>query len=616
MAIGTGTGVGAVGKALSAAGAGKVTPRAQRSQRAFALLVLATGCLSLHLFRVAQLQLIQGKYNQTLAENNRIRRLPIVADRGNLLDRHGAVLVANQLARSIYLYPREQTKEQWQTTVPHLAELLKVDPQVIFAQLEKTGYRSSNPVRIARNIKADVFTGLAEMGSIAGVEIQPESNRFYPHKQLGAHILGYIGEATEAQLKQDAKMPMGMLVGQMGLERLADDRLRGTWGNRLMEVDAMGKELRMLGTQKPESGESLRTTLDLAVQQAAEKGLAGRRGAVVAIDTETGGIIAMASGPTFDPNMFTRRITQKEVDEVFNNPDKPFLNRALQGYPPASTFKIVSSVAGLQSGKYNPNSTIMTSGAVNIGGTLFHEHGSGYGEIGFKTALQVSSNTFFYQLGNHIGPYEIHKWGHKLGIGETKTFLDGESLGLIPTPEIKQQISAEPWYSGDTVTMAIGQGMVTVTPMEMAVMVAAIGNGGQRLKPHLLLEQRHDPAYKAEPIDLNPGTVSIIREGLEMVVKEGTGRALSDGSIPPTAGKTGTAEVPGGADNALYVGYGPAKNPKIAVAIVVERGGFGAQSAVPIAHEVYKAFFNQGKSKSQNQGVQAQAGTNGDLARR
>jgi penicillin-binding protein 2 len=605
-----------MGKALSAVTAGKLTSRAVRSQRAFALFIVATGLLSLQLFRLAQLQLVEGQYNQALAENNRIRRLPMVADRGNIVDRHGAILVASQLVRSVYLYPREQTKEQWQSTATHLSEILKLDPQQILQQLEKVGYHSPTPVRIQRDIKADVFTALAESGYIPGVEIQPDSNRYYPHKQLGAHVLGYIGEATEDQLKADADVPMGMLVGQMGLERLQDDRLRGKWGNRLFEVDASGKELRMLGIQKPVGGEMLKTTLDLKVQQAAEKGLQGRRGAVVVLDMETGGIMAMASGPTFDPNMFTRRITQKEVDGVFNNPDKPFLNRALQGYPPASTFKIVSSVAGLQSGKYNPNSTIMTASAINVGGVLFHEHGSGYGEIGFKTALQVSSNTFFYQVGQKVGAYEIHKWAHKLGIGETKTFLDGESQGLIPTPEIKKQISDEPWYPGDEVTMAIGQGMVTVTPMELAVMVAAIGNGGNRLKPHLLVEQSSDPQYQPENIELKQGTLDTIRAGLELVVKEGTGQSLNDGSIPTTAGKTGTAEVPGGADNALYVGYGPAKNPKIAVAIVVERGGFGAQSAVPIAHEVYKAYFNQGKSKSSPKGIQAQQSGDGALAHR
>jgi penicillin-binding protein 2 len=592
------------GRAIAAAG--KLTPRAVRSRRAVTLFVMASGLLSLHLFRLAQLQIIQGGYNRNLADNNRIRPSHIIADRGNILDRHGKVLAASQLSRSIYVYPREQTPESWQVSAEKLGEIFGLDPQKVMQDIEKIGYKSATPVRLVRNIKEEAFTRYAEEGPIAGVEIQPDSTRYYPNKAVGAHILGYIGEATEDQLRKNPEFPMGMLVGQMGLERLQDDALRGTWGKRMIEVDAKGKEVQMLGVQKPVAGQELNTTLDLRLQEAAEKGLAGRRGAVVVLDVQTGGIMAMASGPTFDPNMFTRRITQKEVDEVFNNPQKPFLNRALQGYPPASTFKIVSSVAGLQSGKYTPKSTIMTAGAIYVGGTAFHEHGSGgYGAIGFQEALTVSSNTFFYQVGMKVGPEEIYKWGHKLGIGQTRTFLDGESLGLIPTPETKATVSSEPWYVGDTVTMAIGQGMVTVTPMEMAVMVSAIANGGKRLKPHFLADQSNSPEYQAEDIGLSQSTLETIRQGLMAVVREGTARQLSDGSIPPTAGKTGTAEVPGGLDNAMYVGYGPVKDPKIAIAVVVEQGGFGAESAVPIAHAIYKNYFAQDKVRTAPQGVQA-----------
>jgi penicillin-binding protein 2 len=595
------------GQALSVAAAGKLTPRAVRSRRAFSLFLMALALLSVHGFRLAQLQIIQGAYNRNLADNNRIRRMPVVADRGNILDRHGKVLAASQLSRALYVYPREQTPEAWKETAERLGPIVGMEPQKVVAEIEKAkgGYKSAMPVRLVRNLKEEAFTALAEEGYIPGLEVQPESTRFYPNKGIGAHVLGYIGEATEEQLKQHPEFPMGMLVGQMGLERLQDDKLRGEWGNRLLEVDARGKELQMLGTQKPVSGQEMKTTLDVRLQEAAEKGLAGRRGAVVVLDPKTGGIMAMASAPTFDPNIFTRRITQKEVDQVFNNPEKPLLNRALQGYPPASTFKIVSSVAGLQSGKYTPQSTIMTSGAVVVGGIAFHEHGGGgYGAIGFQEALTVSSNTFFYQVGMKVGPEEIHKWGNKLGIGSTLTNLDGESQGLIPTPAIKEKISNEPWYAGDAVTMAIGQGMVTVTPMEMAVMVSAIANGGKRVKPHFTFDEAQTVAMQPEEIGMSQSTIDTIRKGLAAVVREGTGRSLSDGSIPPTAGKTGTAEVPGGADNSMYVGYGPVDNPSIAIAIVVERGGYGAQSAVPIAHSIYKAFFGPPKPKTP-QGVQA-----------
>ncbi len=580
------------GRGQRAAMSVKSTSRALRSQRAVALLIVAGGLLSIHGFRLAQLQLISGSYNRQLAEHNRLRPVYMVADRGTVLDRHNQVLATSRLTRALYLYPREQTKDSWGITVQRLADVLNLDKQEILDKLNKQGYNSAMPVRVLRDLKQESFIALAELGEIPGLEVQPESSRQYPHQNMGAHVLGYISEATEDDVKKNPEFPPGMIVGQTGLERMEDDRLRGRWGKRLIEVDATGNEIKMLGKQLPIGGQTLQTTLDLKLQLAAEKGLAGRNGAVVVIDIKTGGILTMASGPTFDPNMFTRRITQKDVNEVFNNPNDPLLNRAMQGYPPASTFKIVSTAAALQSGKYQADSTIGTAGAINIGGTLFHEHGAGgYGTIGFPEALAVSSNTFFYQVGVKVGPEAIHEWGHKLGIGESLFGLGGGANGYIPTPETKKQVSSEDWYIGDTVTMAIGQGLVQVTPLEMAVMIATIANGGNRVKPHLLLEQDNLPQFQPQNMGFKPSTLEVIKKGLVAVVKEGTARSLSDGSIPPTAGKTGTAEVPGGADNAMYVGYGPVNDPKIAIAVVVEHGGFGAESAVPIAHSVYQAYF-------------------------
>jgi penicillin-binding protein 2 len=575
--------------------------RSHRSSRAIILLMIAFGLIGVCFFRVAYLQLVQGHYNRQLADQNRIRPLPIVADRGNILDRKGRTLAANQLSRSVYLYPREQTKEQWQESAKQLSKLLEIPAEEILKKLEERGYRSAMPVRIYRKLDEKRFIALDENGSIPGLEIQPESNRVYPYGSLASHVIGYIGEATQDDLKEHPDFPVGMLLGRMGIERIADNVLRGTWGNRLIEVDSVGKELNMLGVQQPVSGAPLQLTLDLKLQQAAEKALHNQRGAVVAMDVKTGAVLVLASGPSFDPNMFTRKITQKEWDTL-QNPDTPLLNRALQGYPPGSTFKIVTSSAGMQSGKFSPSSTLMTYGAINIGGILFHEHGgSGYGVIGFREALAFSSNTFFYQVGMAVGPEEIAKWGHNLGIGTTSNMgLEGGNHGLIPTPDQKQKLYNEPWYGGDTVSMAIGQGVVQVTPLEMAVMVSAIANGGKRVKPHLLANQTFQPNLQPEPTGLNPDTIQTIRDGLIAVVQEGTARSLNDGSIPQTAGKTGTAEVVGQRDNAVYVGYGPVKDPQIAVAVVVENGGFGAESAVPIAHEIYKAYFGPQKSQKPN----------------
>lgn len=573
--------------------------RSRRSHRSVFLFMVATTLISGCMFRLAQLQIVQGHHNRQLADQNRIRPLVIVADRGNILDRKGVPLAANQLSRSIYLYPREQSMQQWQETAVRLSKILDIPAEEILKKLKQVGYRSAIPVRIYRNLTPQQFVALAEVGQIPGLEIQAESSRHYPNGNLAAHILGYIGEATADDLRANPDFPMGMLLGQMGIERIADPSLRGKWGSHLLEVDSVGKELRMLGEQKPTSGSDLRLTLDLKLQQAAEKALNNQRGAVVALDVKTGAVLVMASGPTFDPNLFTRKISTQEWKDL-QGQDHPFLNRSLQGYPPGSTFKIVTTSAGIQSGKFSSTSTLPTFGAINIGGTLFHEHGgSGYGTIGFRDALAFSSNTFFYQVGIAVGPNEISKWGHRLGIGETSSMgLEGGSHGVIPTPEQKQKLYGEPWYGGDTVSMAIGQGVVQVTPLELAVMVSAIANGGYRVKPHLMADQTNTPAAQREATGLNPETIAVIRAGLAAVVKEGTARRLSDGSIPPTAGKTGTAEVIGQRDNALYVGYGPLNDPQIAVAVVVENGGFGAESAVPIAHEIYKAYFGTPKSAS------------------
>lgn len=566
--------------------------RSQRSSRAVLLFLIATTLMSVCGFRLAYLQLVEGRRNRELADNNRTRPIPMVADRGNLLDRKGVALATNRLSRSVYLYPREQTKEQWQKTAQRLSELLEIPKEEIIKRLEQAGYRSAVPVRILRGLDQKKFIMLAESGVIPGLEIQAESTRQYPFGSLAAHVLGYIGEATPAELKANPDFPIGMLVGQMGIERIQDPILRGKWGNRLIEVDSLGKELKMLGTEAPVPGLPLQTTLDVKLQQAAEKGLGNRRGAVVVLDVKTGAVLAMASGPTFDPNMFTRKITQKEWDAV-QSQDHPFLNRALQGYPPGSTFKIITAAAAMRSGKYSPSSMLPTFSAMNIGGTFFHEHGdASYGTIGFREALAFSSNTFFYQLGMAIGPEEISKWGAKFGVGTTSTMgLDGANQGIIPTRDQKEKLFGEPWYVGDTVSTSIGQGMVQMTPLEMAVMVSVIANGGKRVKPHLFANQTYQPNMQPEPIGLTPEEIKAIHRGLVAVVQEGTGRSLNDGSIPLTAGKTGTAEVQGQESNALYVAYGPADKPEIAIAVVVENGGYGGAAAVPIAHEVFKAYF-------------------------
>ncbi|HEY9810165.1 MAG TPA: penicillin-binding protein 2 [Halomicronema sp.] len=568
-----------------------------KAGRSVLLMLIVTFFLNLFVFRLIQLQILEGQYNRTRAEENRIRPVGMIAERGNILDRKGKLLAANRLTRSVYLWPKEQKPEDWKITAHRLSQVLNIPTSEILQKLEKIGYNSALPVRISRDINPQAFTVIAEKTQeFKGIEIREESSRYYPNGNVGAHVLGYIGEATTEDLAKHPEYPMGMIVGQMGIERKVNDKLAGVWGNRLIEVDAKGKEIRELGTIEPKPGQPVRLTLDAELQKTAEKALNGRRGGIAVIDIKTGAVLALASGPTFDPNLFTRKITPKEWDSL-QAQDKPFLNRALEGYPPGSTFKIVTSVAGMESGKFSPDSILVSSESIMVGGVSFHEHGSGYGPIGFTDALAYSSNTFFYQMGMAVGPEQIAKWARLMGIGET-TNLDLLGLGQgnhgsVPTPAEKQTLYGEEWYAGDTVTMAIGQGVVLTTPLEMAVMVATIANGGYRVKPHLLASQTNTPATKPEATGMKPGTVEAVRKGLIAVVEKGTGQSLKDGSIPLTAGKTGTAEVLGQQDNSNYIAYGPANDPQIAIGIVVENGGYGATAAAPIAQEIFKTYFKK-----------------------
>ncbi|WP_199249380.1 penicillin-binding protein 2 [[Phormidium] sp. ETS-05] len=570
-----------------------------RTKKAIVLMALITVAMSTYVWRLAHLQLVEGHLYKERADGNRTREVPIPSDRGAILDRKGQVLAGSKLSRSVFLWPREQTPEGWQLMAQKLAPILKITPAEILKKIEQLGYDDKRSVRIAQNINLEAFVTLSERAAeFRGVEIRGESTRYYPQGNLGGHLLGYIGEASEAELDAHPDYKMGIIVGKMGVEKMADRTINGKWGTRLVEVNSHGEEVRELGIEPATSGEDVRLTVDLELQKTAEKALANRRGAVVVLDVKTGGVLAIASGPTFDPNMFTRKIKKSDWDKL-QSPDNPLLNRALQGYPPGSTFKIITSAAAMGSGKYSPYSILGTSSSITVGGISFYEHSGGYGAIGFRDALAYSSNTFFYQIGLDIGPHEIAKWASKLGIGTTDLDLlglEGGINGSVPTPEEKQKLYGEPWYVGDSVTTAIGQGLVLVTPLEMAVMTASIANGGYRVKPHLLASQTNTPATKPEPTGMDPETVATIKDGLVAVVQKGTARTLNDGSIPLVAGKTGTSEVFGQTSHSLFVSYGPANNPQIAIAAIVENGGYGSVSAAPIAHEIYKTYFAQQKT--------------------
>jgi penicillin-binding protein 2 len=567
--------------------------------RAIAVILAIAGLMTLPAVRLAQLQLVEGEQNRERADNNRIRLVPIPSNRGAIFDRNRKFLAGTRLTRSVYLWPGEQSLEQWQIAAAKLSPILDIPKEEILKRLEIAITIEERNIAISQQVSPDVFITLKERGAeFPGVEVRAESTRYYPQGEHASHVIGHIGEVTREEIEANSEYRLRMKIGKEGVEAAANDILSGTWGDRLVEINAQGQQLGELGQIPPVGGKTVYLTLDIDLQKTAEKALGPRRGAVVVLDVKTGEVLTMANYPRFDPNIFTKPVAEVEWEQL-QGKEKPFVNRALQGYSPGSTFKIVTSVAAMGSGQYSPYSKVGTYAYIWVGGIQFNEHsGAGYGYIGFREALAYSSNTFFYQVGLGVGADDIYKWSRRLGLGGIDLDVLGISAsynGLIPNPEQKQKLYGDYWYAGDTVNMAIGQGMVLCTPLELAKVAAAIANGGYRVKPHLFASDTNTPLTAPEPVGLSPEAVAVIREGMTDVVRYGTASyALADESLPLTAGKTGTSEAGIGQEShSLYVGFAPADKPEIAIAIVVENGGYGSVAAAPIAKEVYKTYFKK-----------------------
>ncbi|MDY6802375.1 MAG: penicillin-binding protein 2 [Cyanobacteriota bacterium] len=566
--------------------------------RAIAVMFAITGLMALPALRLAQLQLVEGEQNSERADKNRIRLVPIPSNRGAIFDRNNKYLAGTRLIRSVYLWPGEQSREQWEITAAKLSPILDIPTANIIRKLEVATAHEERNVAISQQVTPDVFISLKERGGeFPGVEVRAESTRYYPQRELASHLIGHIGEVTPEEIETNSKYRLKMKIGKEGVEAAANDILSGTWGDRLIEVNALGQKIGELGEISPIGGDTVQLTLDLNLQKTAERALGPRKGAVVVLDANTGEILTMASYPRFDPNIFTKPVSEGGWKDIQGR-DNPFVNRALQGYPPGSTFKIVTSAAAIGSGHYSPYSMLNTYPYIWVGGIRFNEHrGASYGYIGFREALAYSSNSFFYQLGLGVGADEIYKWARRLGLGGVDLDVLGISTsynGMIPNPDLKQELYGDYWYAGDTVNMSIGQGMVLCTPLELAKMAAAIGNGGYRVKPHLFRSDTNTPLTAPEPVGLSPEAVARIGQGMTDVVRYGTASFLADGSIPLSAGKTGTSEAGyGQKSHSVYVGFAPANKPEIAIAVVVENGGYGSVSAAPIAQKVYQTYFNK-----------------------
>ena len=552
-------------------------------------------------WRLSYLQLQQGEINQLKAEKNRTRIVPKPPVRGSILDRKGRILATNRLSYSAYLWPKAQKQRNWSKKRHIIAQILEINPENLQKRVEEAGYNYPSLIPIARNLTPAQITALEEYHSqLKWVEIDVGKVRYYPQGKLAAHILGYTGELNQAELKQ--KKPegyrLGDVMGKMGVESAYEAKLRGEWGGLKLGVDSAGRIVSLLGENPAKVGKDITLTIDANLQKAAEVALGKRRGAIVALDPNNGAVLAMASYPSFDPNIFSAPVTPQIWQELQSR-GNPFLNMALRGFPPASTFKIVTATAGMESGKYPPNTILGTYPYLNVGGTRFGEWNKrGFGRMGYVAALAWSSNTFHGQIGRGVGGENLIKWARLYGFGKpTGIELQGETAGLIADDAWKRRnFNNWGWTVGDTVNMSIGQGFTTTTPLQVAVMFSAIANNGYRVHPHLF--KADSPAKQSQRVSLNlkPTTLSTIQKGLRAVVDGGTGTRLNSPDTPPGAGKSGTAEAPPGKAHAWFGAYAPFDKPEIVVVAFAEHsGGGGGSIAAPLVRQVMEAYFKSVK---------------------
>jgi penicillin-binding protein 2 len=546
--------------------------------------------------RVFYLQLVEGEHNRQLAENNRIRLVAKPPERGRIFDRKGNILASSRLAHAVYLWPIAQPKEKWPVVVDRLAKYLKVPAKDILAKLDAEGYNSPNLVRVSSSVSPSLVTVLVEHSSeLTGVKVEPEAVRYYPNGDIAAHVLGYTGELTAEELKilRSQGYRPGDVIGKAGIEDAFESTLRGEWGGQQVEVDALGKVLRVLGQQLPKPGQPVRLTLDLDLQKAAENVLGERKGAIVVLNPTNGEVLAMVSHPNFDPNMFSGRISQATWDAVQAR-DHPFLNRSLQVYPPASTFKVVTMAAALESKQYKPEDTLATYAYLDLGGFQFWDHNkAGFGVIGFSEAMAYSSNTFFGQVGRRLGEKQLAEWSQRFGFGGASgiELAREESKGNVPNPEWKRKMVGEGWFIGDTINMSIGQGDVQANLVQVSMMTAAVANGGYLIRPHLGLEDAEARQWR-KSLDLQPSTLNALRKALRAVFEFGTGSSLTAGDVA-MAGKSGTAEDPPRPNHAWFTLFAPYDQPEIVVTAFAENaGGGGSSVAGPMAAKVVEAYSN------------------------
>ncbi len=556
------------------------------------------------------LQFVRGRYFKDLAEHNRTRAVTIAAPRGPLLDRAGRMLVENRPSFNVVLTPEHS--RDLDDAVVRVARVLRVGEGRIWERLARRAVPFGQVILKADAPLEDVAAVEARRRELSGVSVEVVPLRSYPLAAAAAHTLGRVGEVTERQLQQPefSGLEAGNLVGQAGLESQYNRRLMGKDGLRRVIVNSRGLEVEEAERVEPQDGPALTLTLDADLQKATEAAFQGRAGSAVALDPETGEILALTSTPAYDPNRFTTGIEPSLWQKLSTDPETPLMNRVIQGtYAPGSTFKIVAATAALEEGVITPATTFYCPGYYAVYGTVFRcPKAGGHGVVDVHRAIAQSCNVFFYQVGVKLEIARLSAWAKKLGLGSpTGIDLPHEASGLMPSPEWKLRVLKVPWYGGETVSVAIGQGQVSATPLQMARLAAVIANGGRLVQPHLVKSEGGVPVPWDPPVDigLKPETIRTVRNGMRAVVAEGTGwRARVPGV--EIAGKTGSAQVVAHArlakdpksaklmPHGWFICFAPLDKPRIAMAVLVEHGGSGGEAAAPVAHEILARYFGKG----------------------
>ena len=580
--------------------------------------------------RLVWLQLFQGDYYNSLAEGNRLRAIPLAAMRGVMYDRNGQILVGSRPSFMVTYVPTQgkMTDEE----ANKLSRLLNMPADKI---LEKAGKVKNSyvPTVLAQDLTPDVVTKVEERrNELPGISVDVQPIRYYPYDMMAAQIFGYVGQIDEddmERLKGEDGVSNVTQIGRAGLESYYDDVLRGKDGSRQVEVDASGSPVMEVERKNPVQGHNIHLTLDLNLQTALEKAMdaqiaqgIGVSGiAAVAVDPNTGAVLAMASRPAYNPNWFTRGITESEWKQINGNPNHPMENRVIAGeYPPGSTFKLITGAAALELKKITPDEMIFDSGRHWLV-DMRNAGGEALGWINFTEALAKSDNVYFYELGRRVGIDKLAEYAKMFGMGQkTGIAMRGEAAGLVASEEYKEKNYHQDWYLGDTFNSAIGQGFQLVTPLQAAMIVSEVVNGGIQYKPFIVsrIDNLDGTPYKifapeqTGTLEVSKSTLDLIREGMRNVAEEsGTAGSLFAGFPVQVAGKTGTAENFSGRDHGWFVAFAPYDHPRIVIAVLTEQGGFGASSSGPIVRAMLEEFFHIGTADSQNKDAAEPAQTSG-----